>query len=62
MGHTLQKTELNHQRVLMNTTEKPTGVAEKLYFLTLQLIRENTEAPPRSNRVDSIKVMCPNQH
>lgn len=58
MGHTLGKTELNYQRVLKKSIDKYTDVAEKLNSFKLRLIRENTE-PTYSDRVDSVKVMCP---
>lgn len=55
MGHTLGKTELNYQRALKKTIEKPTSVAEKLhvfYIAAYQLLV----------LIDSIKVTCPKQH
>lgn len=32
IGHALEKTEVNYQRAVTRTLEKPTGVTEKLYF------------------------------
>lgn len=60
--HGLGKTELNYQRALKKTVEKTTGGAEKLYVFYIAAHQREYRAFPCSNRVHSIKVICPKQN